>query len=72
LFAAFGAFFVAYGMFLAAERSWGVAVFLVGMGAASLFAAWLCSERTLTAIGTAAVLINVAAAVVALVAGVRL
>jgi hypothetical protein len=68
-FAAIGAFFVAYGIWHVFYGSLSVAAFLAGSGVAMLLAAWLCSERTLAAIGAALILSNIVAGALALVAG---
>jgi hypothetical protein len=68
-FTAIGAFFVAYGIYHLFYGSFAVGMFLAGSGIAMLLAAWLCSERMLATIGAAAILLNIVAGALALLAG---
>jgi hypothetical protein len=69
---ALGVFFIAYAVLQVAWHQLGVALFLGAMGIASLLAARFLSERALVTLGMAAVLVNVAAAAIALVGSAKL
>lgn len=68
IFGLIGASALLYALVQVSRAQLGVAAFLAASGVAALLAATLCSERTLRAAGVAAILVNVAAAALSLLA----
>ena len=63
---ALGVGFLVYAAVQASRSQYGVAAFLAISGAIAVVAAWLCSDKFLRVLGTAAIGVNILVAVIAL------
>jgi hypothetical protein len=66
IFGSLGVAFLVYGLIKFNGSDLSIAVFLSAFGAALLFAAIWCTDRTLHVIGAAAVLLNIAVAAISI------